>query len=62
VPNPRRPRPYGYLVDPDTHRLVPHPDERHVVKEIFDLYAGTRPRAIAAQLNEHGKRTRAGKP
>ncbi|WP_249714742.1 recombinase family protein [Rhizomonospora bruguierae] len=58
------PRPYGYLVDADTHRLVPHPDEQHVVKEIFHLYAGTRlgTRAIAARLNEHGKRTRAGKP
>ncbi len=58
------PRPYGYLINPDTHRLVPHPDERHIVKEIFDLYAATRlgTRAIAAQLNEHGKRTRAGKP
>ncbi len=58
------PRPYGYTVDPTTHRLVPHPDEQHVVKEVFHLYAGARlgTRAIAARLNEHGKRTRAGKP
>ncbi|MBL0888488.1 recombinase family protein [Myceligenerans indicum] len=58
------PRPYGYTVDQITHRLVPHPDEQHVVSEIFDLYGGTRlgTRAIAARLNEHGKRTRAGKP
>jgi site-specific DNA recombinase len=58
------PRPYGYLVDPTTHRLVPHPDEQHVVQEIFTRYAQTRAgtRAIADQLNEQGKRTRAGKP
>lgn len=61
----RRPaRPYGYIVDPTTHRLVPHPDEQHVVQDIFTLYAGTRAgtRAIADQLNTQGKRTRAGKP
>ncbi len=57
------PRPYGYLVDPDSRKLTPHPDEQHVVKEIFTLYATTRmgTRAIAAQLNAHGKRTRSGK-
>jgi site-specific DNA recombinase len=58
------PRPYGYLVDPTTHKLVPHPDEQHTVREIFNLYAGTRmgTRAIAERLNSHGKRTRVGKP
>jgi len=58
------PRPYGYLVDPSTHRLVPHPDEQHVVREIFTRYAATRAgtRAIADQLNAHGKRTRNSKP
>ncbi|HZM77166.1 MAG TPA: recombinase family protein [Candidatus Limnocylindrales bacterium] len=57
------PRPYGYLVDPKSHRLVPHPDEKHLVREIFTLYAGTRlgTRAIAARLNEEGKRTRQGR-
>jgi site-specific DNA recombinase len=58
------PRPHGYLVDPTTHKLVPHPDEQHTVREIFHLYAGARmgTRAIACRLNSHGKRTRAGKP
>jgi site-specific DNA recombinase len=58
------PRPYGYLVDPATHRLVPHPQEQHVVREIFTRYASTRvgTRAIADKLNEQGKRTRHGKP
>ena len=58
------PRPYGYQVDRNTHRLVPHPQEQHVVKEIFTLYAETRlgTRAIAQQLNAQGKRTRKNKP
>jgi site-specific DNA recombinase len=58
------PRPYGYLVNPDNHHLVPHPDEQHVVAEIFTRYAETRAgtRAIAEHLNQEGKRTRAGKP
>jgi len=58
------PRPYGYLVDTTTHKLFPHPDEQHTVREIFHLYAGSRmgTRAIAERLNSHGKRTRAGKP
>jgi len=58
------PRPYGYLVDRATHRLVPHPDEQHTVREIFTLYAGARlgTRAIAERLNTQGKRTRKNKP
>jgi site-specific DNA recombinase len=58
------PRPYGYLVDPATHRLVPHEQEQHVVREIFTRYATTRvgTRAIADTLNEQGSRTRHGKP
>jgi site-specific DNA recombinase len=58
------PRPYGYRVDPDTCRLVPHFDEQHVVQEIFRLYASTRQgtRAIADHLNAHGRRTKNGKP
>jgi site-specific DNA recombinase len=58
------PRPYGYQADPSTHRLIPHPDEQHVVREIFHRYAVTRAgtRAIADQLNTEGKRTRVGKP
>ncbi|HET6479271.1 MAG TPA: recombinase family protein [Actinoplanes sp.] len=58
------PRPYGYTIDPDTHRLIPHPEERQVVTDIFTRYATTRAgtRAIAAQLNTEGKRTKAGRP
>jgi site-specific DNA recombinase len=58
------PRPYGYLLDPDTSRLVPHPEEQDVVKEIFRLYANTKQgtRAIAEHLNALGKRTKHGKP
>ena len=58
------PRPYGYLIDPDTHRLLPHPEEHHVVRGIFTTYARTRmgTRAIAEQLNTQGVRTKHGKP
>jgi site-specific DNA recombinase len=58
------PRPYGYLLDPTTQHLVPHPEERHVVRDIFTTYADTRAgtRAIADRLNAQGKRTRKGKP
>jgi len=58
------PRPYGYLLDPDTSHLVPHPEEQDVVKEIFRLYADTKQgtRAIAEHLNALGKRTKHGKP
>jgi hypothetical protein len=63
----RRPggtRPYGYRVDRDTHKLVPHPEEAPHLKEIFRLYAGERlgTRAIAAELNRRGVRNRTGKP
>ncbi|WP_084599775.1 recombinase family protein [Actinoplanes subtropicus] len=58
------PRPYGYLIDPETHRLLPHPDEHHVVRSIFTTYARTRmgTRAIADRLNAQGVRTKHGKP
>lgn len=58
------PRPYGYHVHPDTHRLIPHETEQHVVHDIFTRYAETRAgtRAIADQLNSEGKRTRVGRP
>ena len=58
------PRPFGYVIDPVTHRLLPHPDERHVVGEIFTASVTTRrgTRAIAEQLNAQGKRTKHGKP
>jgi site-specific DNA recombinase len=57
-------RPFGYTVDPETHRLVPHEGEATIVREIFATYAGKRlgTRAIATELNSHGKRVRSGKP
>src|SRR5450755_672296 len=57
-------RPYGYWVDRDTHKLVPHPEEAPHLKEIFRLYADERlgTRAIAAELNRRGVRNRTGKP
>jgi DNA invertase Pin-like site-specific DNA recombinase len=57
-------RPYGYWVDRDTHKLVPHPEEAPHLKEIFQLYADERlgTRAIAAELNCRGVRNRTGKP
>ncbi|MDQ1247930.1 MAG: site-specific recombinase [Actinomycetota bacterium] len=56
------PRPYGYLVDPTTKHLVPHPDERHIITDIFTTYATARlgARNIALRLNTHGHRTRNG--
>jgi site-specific DNA recombinase len=58
------PRPHGYVIDPDTKRLVPHPDEQHVIREIFTMYAQTRvgTDTIANHLNSQGKRTKNGKP
>ncbi len=56
-------RPYGYLVDPDTHVLTPHPDEAPTLREIFHLYTRQRlgTRAIATVLNERGVVSRIGK-
>ena len=56
-------RPYGYLVDPDTHVLAPHPDEAPTLREIFHLYTRQRlgTRAIATVLNERGVVSRIGK-
>ncbi|MFV2110284.1 recombinase family protein [Micromonospora sp. LOL_015] len=55
-------RPYGYLVNPD-HRLVPHPDEAPILRDIFRLYTRDRvgTRAIATTLNERGVPNRTGK-
>ena len=57
-------RPYGYQVDRDTQKLVPHLEEASHLKEIFRLYADQRfgTRAIAAELNRRGVRNRTGKP
>jgi site-specific DNA recombinase len=57
-------RPYGYLVDADSHKLVPHPAEAPILREIFRLYTQRRigTQAVAADLNERGIRNRDGKP
>ena len=56
-------RPFGYSVDSQTGFLIPKPDEGSLVPVIFDLYANRRlgVRAIAAQLNEQGHRTKGGR-
>ncbi|MGI5523207.1 recombinase family protein [Micromonospora sp. CA-259024] len=56
-------RPYGYLVDRDTQRLVPHPDEAPILRDIFYLYTRDRlgTRAIATELNARGVPNRTGK-
>jgi Replication-relaxation/Resolvase, N terminal domain/Recombinase len=56
--------PYGYQRAPATHKLVPDPAQAPVVRDIFRLYTRDRlgTRAIAAQLNARGLRTRPGKP
>src|SRR6266540_1101379 len=56
-------RPYGYLVQPNTHTLVPHPDEAPILREIFHLYTRDRlgTRAIAAELNHRGVPNRTGR-
>jgi DNA invertase Pin-like site-specific DNA recombinase len=57
-------RPFGYTTDPTTGFLVPRNDQAPLVRVIFDLYANKRlgANAIAAWLNQHGYRTRAGRP
>jgi DNA invertase Pin-like site-specific DNA recombinase len=56
--------PYGYQRDPATNKLVPDPAQAPVVRDIFGLYTRDRlgTRAIAAELNARGLRTRPGKP
>jgi DNA invertase Pin-like site-specific DNA recombinase len=56
--------PYGYQLDPATHKLVPDPAQAPIVRGVFRLYTRDRlgTRAIAAQLNARGLRTRPGKP
>jgi site-specific DNA recombinase len=57
-------RPYGYYVDRDTHKLVPHETESPILRDIFRLYTQERlgTRAIANELNRRGVRNRSGKP
>ncbi|WP_209634722.1 recombinase family protein [Kibdelosporangium banguiense] len=55
-------RPFGYLVDKSTQKLVPHDNEAVVVQLMFDLYTRDRlgAKAIAYILNERGYRNTAG--
>ncbi len=57
-------RPYGYLVDRDTQKLVPNPAEVPILRDIYRLYTHDRlgTRAIAAELNRRGIPNRTGKP
>jgi len=57
-------RPYGYYVDRETQKLVPHPEEAPHLREIFRLYVEERygTRAIAHELNRRGVSNRTGKP
>ncbi len=57
-------RPYGYYVDRDTHKLVPHAGEAPHLREIFRLFVEERygTRAIAGELNRRGVSNRTGKP
>jgi site-specific DNA recombinase len=51
--------PYGYMIDPKTKKLVPHPDQAPIIKQIFDMYVnkGVGMVTIAHYLNEHGIKT-----
>lgn len=57
-------RPYGYIIDPQTHRLAVNEDESVLVPRIFDLYVNKRwgSQDIGHYLNNRGYRTRSGKP
>ncbi len=57
-------RPYGYLVDPTSGKLAVKEDEAPIPPRIFDTYVHQRVGAkeIATQLNEHGYRTKNGRP
>lgn len=57
-------RPHGYLVDADTGKLIVKEDEAPIPPRIFDTYVHKRVGAkeIATQLNDHGHRTKNGRP
>ena len=57
-------RPYGYDVNRETQKLVPHPDEAPHLREIFRLYTDERlgTRAVAGVLNRRGVPNRSGMP
>ena len=56
-------RPFGYTVNPETQRLVPHEAEAAIVRLIFRLYTHDRlgSKVIAGILNERGHRTTTGR-
>jgi site-specific DNA recombinase len=56
--------PWGYRINSQTGGLQIEPSEAPLVPVIFDLYLNKRlgARAIAVWLNDHGYRTRTGKP
>jgi site-specific DNA recombinase len=56
--------PYGYDLDPETHKLAPNAGEAMHITEIFRLYTRDRlgTRNIASLLNGKGITTRGGKP
>ena len=60
APNP----PYGYLIHKEGRErfLVPHPDQAHIVKMIFEWYTNENmgPRKIANRLNDMGIRSYTG--
>ncbi|GAA4838748.1 recombinase family protein [Saccharopolyspora rosea] len=55
-------RPFGYTVNPDTHRLAPHEAEAAIVRLIFRLYTHDRlgSKVVARVLNDRGHRTTTG--
>lgn len=56
-------RPYGYELNSTTGKLVPVPGEAQLIPVIFRLYVDDRmgTRALAAELNRRGLRTKNGK-
>jgi site-specific DNA recombinase len=57
-------RPYGYELDTATGMLRPNPAEAALIPVIYRLYTSERvgSRAVAAELNERGHRTKTGHP
>jgi site-specific DNA recombinase len=55
-------RPFGYLVNKDTHTLIVNESEAAIVRLIFDLYTRDRlgGRTIAHVINDRGHRTTTG--
>ncbi len=56
-------RPFGYLVEPQTQKLVQHDSEAPILREIVNMYVNQRlgTRAIADELNRRGVSNRQGK-